>query len=66
MIKENNRALWCYMYSLVGMLCMLQGQIGLICLQLLHDLHAADILWFTLLWKSFIIFQIQLILDSIR
>ena len=36
--------MWWYMCSLVEILCVLEGKIGLVCWQLLHDLHAMDIL----------------------
>ena len=36
------------MYSSVEILCKLEGKIGLVSWQLLHNLHAIDILWFNL------------------
>ena len=41
-------ALCCYMCSLVEILCKLEWKIGLVCWQLLHNLHATKILWFNL------------------
>ena len=33
----------CCMCSLVEILCLLEEKFGLVCLQLLHDLHATEI-----------------------
>ena len=32
----------CCMYSLVEILCLLEEKIGLVCLQLPHDMHAME------------------------
>ena len=47
-INEDYRSLWCYMSSLIEMLCVLAGKIGFVCWQLLHDLHAMENLFFNL------------------
>ena len=47
-IIEDNRFICCYICFWVEILCVLEGKIGLVCWQLLHDLHAIDILWFNL------------------
>ena len=47
-INKDNRFLWCSMCSLVEIFCVFEEKIGLVCWQLLHDLHAMDILWFNL------------------
>ena len=36
--------MWCYMPTLVEILCCLDEEIGLVCWQLVHDMHAMDIL----------------------
>ena len=47
-INEDYRSLWCYMSSLIEMLCVLAGKRGFVCWQLLHDLHAMENLFFNL------------------
>ena len=47
-INEDYRSLWCYMSSLIEILCVLAGKIGFFCWQLLHDLHAMENLFFNL------------------
>ena len=39
-ISENITVLWSYMCSLVEILHVLEEEIGLVCWQLLHDIHA--------------------------
>ena len=34
--------MWCCMYSLVENLCVLEEEIGLVCLQLQHNMHAME------------------------
>ena len=34
--------MWCCMYSLVENLCILEEEIGLVCLQLPHNMHAME------------------------
>ena len=34
--------MWCCMYSLVENLCVLKEEIGLVCLQLPHNMHATE------------------------
>ena len=34
--------MWCCMYSLVENLCVLEEEIGLVCLQLPHNMHAME------------------------
>ena len=41
------------MCSVVEILCVLEEKIGLVCWQLLHNLHATDILCFNLALKIF-------------
>ena len=43
-LKYKLRSIWCFMCSLVEILCVLEGKIWLVCWQLLYDLHATDIL----------------------
>ena len=47
-INGDYRSLWCYMSSLIEMLCALAGKIGFVFWQLLHDLHATENLFFNL------------------
>ena len=47
-ISEDNGSFWYYMCGLVEILCVLEEKIGLVCWQLLNDLHAMDILSFKL------------------
>ena len=35
--------MWCCMPSLVEILCCLDEEIGLVCWQLVHDMHATEI-----------------------
>ena len=35
--------MWCCMPSLVEILCCLDEEIGLVCWQLMHDMHATEI-----------------------
>ena len=35
--------MWCCMHSLVEILCCLDKEIGLVCWQLMHDMHATEI-----------------------
>ena len=35
--------MWCCMYSLVEILCCLDKEIGFVCWQLVHDMHATEI-----------------------
>ena len=35
--------MWCHMPSLVEILCCLDKEIGLVCCQLVHDMHATEI-----------------------
>ena len=35
--------MWCCMHSLVEILCCLDKEIGLVCWQLVHDMHATEI-----------------------
>ena len=35
--------MWCCILSLVEILCCLDGEIGLVCWQLMHDMHAMEI-----------------------
>ena len=35
--------MWCCMPSLVEILCCLDEEIGLVCWQLVHDMHAMEI-----------------------
>ena len=35
--------MWCCMPSLVEILCCLDKEIGLVCWQLIHDMHATEI-----------------------
>ena len=35
--------MWCCMPSLVEILCCLDVEIGLVCWQLVHDMHATEI-----------------------
>ena len=34
--------MWCCIYSLVENLCVLEEEIGLVCLQLPHNMHATE------------------------
>ena len=34
--------MWCYMCSLVEILCVLEEEIGLVCWQLPHNMHAME------------------------
>ena len=52
-IIEDNSFIKSYTCSLVEILFVLQRKIGLVCCQLLHDLHAMDILCFNLALKIF-------------
>ena len=47
-INEDYRSLWCYMSSLIEILCVLARKIGFVCWQLLQDLHAMENLFFNL------------------
>ena len=58
-INEDYRSLWWYMWSLIEILCGLEEKIGHVCMQLLHNVHATEILNSTLLWTFFIFFQIE-------
>ena len=35
--------MWCCMHSLVEILCCIDKEIGLVCWQLMHDMHATEI-----------------------
>ena len=41
-INEDYRSLWCYMWSLIEILCGLEEKIGPVCMQLLHNVHATE------------------------
>ena len=47
-INEDYRSLWCYMWSVIEILCYFEEKIGPVCWQLLHDLHATENLFFNL------------------
>ena len=47
-IIESNMFIWCYICSLVEMLCVLEEKTGLVCRQLLHHLYGMDIFLFNL------------------
>ena len=49
----------CYMHSIVEILCCIKGKIGLVCWQLLNNLHVTDFVKFDLAWAFSIFFQIQ-------
>ena len=55
-INEDYRSLWCYMSSLIEILCVLTGKIGFVCWQLLHHVHvmelAVNFLYFLLNWVN--------------
>ena len=42
-ISEDTGVLWSYMCGLVEILCVLEDEIGLVCLQLLCEIHATEI-----------------------
>ena len=42
---EDIGILWSYMYILVEILLVLEKEIGLVCWQVPHDIHAMDIFW---------------------
>ena len=42
-VSEDIKVLWSYMCRLVEILCILQDEIGLVCWQLLHEIHATAI-----------------------
>ena len=42
-INEDCRSLWCYMWSVIEILCDLEEKIGPVCMQLLHNVHATEI-----------------------
>ena len=41
-INEDYRSLWCYMWSVIEILCGLEEKIGPDCMQLLHNMHATE------------------------
>ena len=41
-INEDYRSLWCYMWSVIEILCDLEEKIGPVCMQLLHNVHATE------------------------
>ena len=41
-INEDYRSLWCYMWSVIKVLCDLEEKIGFVCMQLLHNVHALE------------------------
>ena len=41
-ISEDIKLLWSYMCSLVEILCVLEDEIGLVCWQLPHEIHATE------------------------
>ena len=41
-INEDYRSLWCYMWSVIEILCGLEEKIGPVCMQLLHNVHAME------------------------
>ena len=41
-INEDYRSLWCYMWSVIEILCGLEEKIGPACMQLLHNVHATE------------------------
>ena len=47
-INEDYRSLWCYMWSVIEILCGLEEKIGPDCMQLLHNMHATENFKFTL------------------
>ena len=47
-INEDYGSLWCYMLSLIEMLCVLAGKIWFVCWQLLHDLQCTENLFFNI------------------
>ena len=42
-INEDYRSLWCYMWSVIEILCDLEEKIRPVCMQLLHNVHATEI-----------------------
>ena len=41
-INEDYRSLWCYMWSVIEILCGLEEKIGPDCMQLMHNVHATE------------------------
>ena len=44
-INEDYRSLWCYMWSVIEILCGLEEKIGPVCMQLVHNVHATEKFW---------------------
>ena len=55
-ISEDYRSLWCYVSSLIEILCVLEEKIGFYFLQLLHGLHAMENLFFNLAVNFYLFF----------
>ena len=47
-INEDYMSLWCYMSSLIEILCVLEGKIAFVFWQFLYDLHGMEHLFFNL------------------
>ena len=41
-INEDYRSLWCYMWSVIEILCGFEEKIEPVCMQLLHNVHATE------------------------
>ena len=41
-INKDYRSLWCYMWSVIEILCGIEEKIGLVCMQLLHNVRAME------------------------